>query len=722
MKVVESSLSFRAARRVVLLTGISARSSLLGRFFKRLRMILGPVFSASEVFGLKRIAPQPLGRTGFPLSTSVISRPYLWLRRVVGGGPVGRGARALGSVSVASSLGSGAWTMVVGGGVLGLGCGRLALLISSEMNGAGKASGPGAALGLRLVAPILLLVIGLLVVGAGPRLVLALRCSRIVRGGGWVAGMLVEGRSLAPAAPGAGRIGAGSGMLASSPGGRFLDFSWRRLAGPLGAAVILAAAAGLVGGLTSGAGPLVLVAAAVVIVSLVVVVWRPQAILLAIAAFPWLDYVARRVLGGFGPAWKEALLILAIVLLLVCVIVFRRWELWSVPLTLPVGLALVAGIGSVVVRGVPNDVGLFALRIIFEPMLYFFAGFLLPKSRQWVKWIVAVFLLSSVALALHGLYQYVTHAPMPAHWIDITEASSIGTRAYSIVGNPNGLGAFLLLGALVSMSLALARLKAVQRIVMAVVCVLLLAGVAVTFSRGAWIGLGVGVLALLIMAYRRYLAPLFIAAFVAWFAAPAKFTHRLTFAFSGAYITKSTEAGRLFVWKLALQHIAEHPWFGVGLGTFGGTSAVMYGFGRLWVDNFYLQLAAEGGLILLVLFLWILLRAAKGLVKSHKNTRDPYTRALTAGVFGGFMAVAAANATASVWETLIVGVGFWFLTGLATSVGFQLVGEEAASPPDHEQGWPAEAQGSERHLSALQPAAGSALDEPAGNASGKGGS
>ena len=66
--------------------------------------------------------------------------------------------------------------------------------------------------------------------------------------------------------------------------------------------------------------------------------------------------------------------------------------------------------------------------------------------------------MAGTALALHGLYQYLTHAPMPASWVDASE-TDIGTRAYSIVQNPNGLGAFLLMGALVSMSLALARVS-----------------------------------------------------------------------------------------------------------------------------------------------------------------------------------------------------------------------------------------------------------------------
>jgi O-antigen ligase len=122
---------------------------------------------------------------------------------------------------------------------------------------------------------------------------------------------------------------------------------------------------------------------------------------------------------------------------------------------------------------------------------------------------------------------------------------------------------------------------------------------------------------------------------------------------------------------MALQYITAHPLFGVGLGTFGGTSAVMFGYGRYWVDNFYLQLGAEGGLILLFLFLWVLLRAAKGIVRSHALAVDPFWRGLTAGVFGAFIAVAVANVTASVWETLVVGVGFWFLAGLATSAVIQ---------------------------------------------------
>jgi hypothetical protein len=50
------------------------------------------------------------------------------------------------------------------------------------------------------------------------------------------------------------------------------------------------------------------------------------------------------------------------------------------------------------------------------------------------------------------------------------------------------------------------------------------------------------------MSYRRCLVPLVALGVVGWFAMPATFTRRLTFAFSSTYIAKSLVAGRLYVW------------------------------------------------------------------------------------------------------------------------------------------------------------------------------
>lgn len=636
---VRSSLTVRVVAGALSWLAAAGRTSLVGRFFIALAGILGRVGGDSVLFGLSHAGSRPLGRSDHPWSVLALARPYLWLRDrlpAVPGSPP------------ATALGEGRWMLLVGSGCLGLGLGRLVFLATQGVVTVNELGMALTAPHLRWVAPALLLVVGALILVAGHRLPWALPVSAAVRAARTVGLAVVEG------------------VPAKDRGVRCESGTTRRPAA-VWLGILLAVAGGVAAGLVPGSGTVLIVVLIAVLALVVLVFWRPEVLLLGLAAFPWLDWGARATLGGLGPAWDDALLLVSAALLVWSVLYLRRARLWTIPVLLPAILAFVAAIGSVVVREVPGDVGVFAARIIFQPLLFYFIGFLFPKGRRWVQWTVAIFMLASVALALHGLYQYVTGAPMPASWVDVREVD-IATRAYSIIENPNGLGAFLLMGALISLSLALARgLPAIQRGAMAAACLVQLGGVAVTFSRGAWVGLAIGLVALLILSYRRYLVPLVAAGVVVWFAAPAQFSNRLVFAFSSTYIAKSMTAGRLLVWGMALENIAAHPLFGLGLGTFGGTAAVRFGYGRLWVDNFYLQLGAEGGLILLVLFLWVLLRGAKGLVKAHGLAADPYMRALAAGTFGAFMAVAGANLTASVWETLVVGVGFWFLAGLVTS-------------------------------------------------------
>jgi len=115
---------------------------------------------------------------------------------------------------------------------------------------------------------------------------------------------------------------------------------------------------------------------------------------------PWLDYAAPIPLA-LGPAWKEALLISHRTV----AVVSSSSALGAVELPITLRWALRGSrIGSVVVQKVPSDVGLFALRITFEP-ISILCGFLLPRANvdQMDSHRLPA---SSLALALHGLYQY----------------------------------------------------------------------------------------------------------------------------------------------------------------------------------------------------------------------------------------------------------------------------------------------------------------------------
>ena len=324
--------------------------------------------------------------------------------------------------------------------------------------------------------------------------------------------------------------------------------------------------------------------------------WRPQLVLLVAAAFPLVDWVARHDLGGLGPLWDDALLVVSVGLILWSVLVLGRDVPRSVPIALPLLLMLAAALGSIVVNRVPGDPALYGLRVLFEPILFYFVGFPHPQG-------------SPLGPLDRGRVRPGHHRARPSRALPVRDPRShaggldrfqrdqhlhpglLGRR------NPNVLGGILAMGALISGSLALSRAFAgARRLALAAACAVQLGGLAVTFSRGAWIGFVIGLLAMIVLAYRRYLVGLVAAAVVVWFAAPQVFIQRLLFSLSSAYAAKSsTGLGRLWRWDSALQHIVDKPLLGAGLGTFGGTTAYMFGYWAIWVDNFYLQMAAEGG-------------------------------------------------------------------------------------------------------------------------------
>ena len=498
MKAVESSLSYRGIAAAYHWAGRCATDSLTGRGLAFVGRGLRPPLAGSLSFGTARIRSAPLEVPTVSPAASAFSRPAFAVRSAVARGAVGRGLRGLSAAAPLSAFAGGDWARVVGAAVLGLGCGMIA----------GRPTVGG-----------VLLVIGLILVAVGPWSLTAVAASGVARLFGKVA-------------PPVGRPAGGlSGIHRTA---------W--------AAMVLALAAGALAGV--GPSTRTVVALAVVIALAAAILWRPQLILLPVAAFPLVDWAARNALGGFGPLWDDALLVVGVALILWSVLVLGRDVPRSVPIALPVLFMLAAALASIVVNHVPNGPGLYGLRVMFQPILFYFVGFLIPKSRRWAGWAAGVFIAATTLLALHGLYQYATHAPMPAAWVDASE-TGITTRAFSVLGNPNLLGGMLIMGSLVSISLALSRATAgFRRLVLVGACVVQLGGLAVTFSRGAWIGFAVGLVALIVLAYRRYLLGVAAAVIVVWLAAPQVFIQRLLFSFSSAYAAKSvTGLGRLWRWE-----------------------------------------------------------------------------------------------------------------------------------------------------------------------------
>jgi len=203
-----------------------------------------------------------------------------------------------------------------------------------------------------------------------------------------------------------------------------------------------------------------------------------------------------------------------------------------------------------------------------------------------------------------------------------------GERVKGLVGgmfdNPNDLAMHLVTMVPIAVCLAFARRGVLAKIFYVVCGVLFVAGVVVSFSRGAFLGL---VAATLIMVWKlgrknrlvvTVLTAVALSIFIA--ASPGGYGTRITSMFGGD-LTGSADARWDIFWRSALVAL-RYPVFGIGLGNFhykGQHDQVSH--------NAYTQVAAEMGMAALVFYCMFMLSSLKGLRQVERDSLAEKDRA-----------------------------------------------------------------------------------------------
>lgn len=151
-------------------------------------------------------------------------------------------------------------------------------------------------------------------------------------------------------------------------------------------------------------------------------------------------------------------------------------------------------------------------------------------------------------------------------------------------------------------------------IVYALAAVPLIAAVALTGSRAAFVALGFGMAVLVGSHVVRRRLPLVVgvlvlALLVAGFTAFAWFSEDLR-----AVVFPRGDSFRLLIWGETLARVSESPWFGLGILTSDDIQVGTTTFHH--PHNLYLSVLAQGGLFGLLLFLWLLVRVLRELLRS----------------------------------------------------------------------------------------------------------
>jgi O-antigen ligase len=302
------------------------------------------------------------------------------------------------------------------------------------------------------------------------------------------------------------------------------------------------------------------------------------------------------------------------------------------PFSVPAGLLVIAATLALTIFNTYNSRTAY-LQTCAEPYVYAVLLLLVLRNHADLLRLIAAVLLAGLEVTINAFYQASYFTP----W-QVWEPTGAAFRAESFL-SPNLTGAFLeyiaiLLAALLFLDWSQ---RARWRLALAALLPVLLAGLYLTKSRGAWLFTALTALVLLALALprrQRLVLGGVIAAGVVLIG--PVLAHSLWTGHDG------TAQSRLFIWLAALHMAADHPLRGIGFARFVLLYSPFYSHHPYWipvyhgvrtpvasnpstsqVDNLLLNFWLNTGLLGLASYLWILCQLARTAVQ-----RSGYLRRL----------------------------------------------------------------------------------------------
>ena len=364
------------------------------------------------------------------------------------------------------------------------------------------------------------------------------------------------------------------------------------------------------------------------------------------------------------------------------------------------------GLVSAVLNGVPLQIAAIGLLFTLDAAILFF----LPRMAGFTQRQALVAAGALVAIVSASALLAIAQAILSPRILGLEPSRGrFGElhRLASIFGDPNVFGAFLVAAApfvlLMATRLPTARLRRTAGLV----AFILILALWVSFSRGAWIALVVGVGAVLAIVDRRALLLGLMICVVSFGTAVVMPRDLLVAKGPGGEeerpaLIDSTidrvgtigvggDLRTLFVLN-AIPILRDHPILGVGPGRYGGAVADNYGTPvyerydtdelfsnpqQRTVDNFWLHILVEMGIVGFIMLLGSAMLAGLRILGEARHAHG-WRRILLGGIAAATAGLAVNSVTTMLLEANSIGFPFWFLLGLGSLVAATGLRQEPA--------------------------------------------
>src|SRR5215203_1679616 len=213
--------------------------------------------------------------------------------------------------------------------------------------------------------------------------------------------------------------------------------------------------------------------------------------------------------------------------------------------------------------------------------------------------------------------------------VRLVEGNRLGGAVGGIMGNPNDLALNMVVFLPFALAAAFKPGPAPRRLVAALCTGVMMTTIVLTKSRGGFVGLA-AMLVMLVAGSVRVRPAVGVAALVAVLGAvplaPASFWERMVSIFDQERDTTGSRQARLDLMKEGVRVFAANPVLGIGLGQFINYDPT--GRKEAWnvTHNAPLQVAAELGVVGLVPFIYLIVRAAAAARAARKALMPPVPR------------------------------------------------------------------------------------------------
>jgi O-antigen ligase len=317
---------------------------------------------------------------------------------------------------------------------------------------------------------------------------------------------------------------------------------------------------------------------------------------------------------GFNPTFLDLALLAVFGMWMARGLTRQGGEFIATPLALPIVVFCVLAIFSFVAGLAHAPLDREVVRHFAEVLIsiaLFFVVVNVVQTREMLGRVVTALIIAGFVSATIGIVLYFLPRDISLYLLSLLRVFKYPTgdrvlrfieddpnnplRAISTSVDPNVLGGLLILVTALAAPQLFAAKPLLPRKVIGVIVATMMACMILTFSRGAFLGLGLALVVIATVRYRPMLALIILGAAVILF---LPFTQDYVGHFADAFAgsDRATQM-RLGEYKDALVLISRYPFFGVG---FGGSPDIDTYIG---VSNVYLLIAEEMGLIGLSAFL-----------------------------------------------------------------------------------------------------------------------